>query len=167
MNKFEEIDDQEMVTRSLVNAWVEEGVIAPTAFNLGDKETYLSVNRSAIAIYKEDLKDFSAKNHHPEFRYKDNPPKVRVAELNVGKVRRINFKKGNTKLDICVSVIPRASHYKSHAGIYTKSNGVSLYPDRKVKIEPEKLGVSVDSVLQRLRIQLVNLAGLKEVIVQD
>ncbi len=166
MNKFEEIANQEMVTRSLVNAWVEEGFIGPPAFDLRDKETYLSVNRPVIATYKEDLKDFSDKNHHPEFRYKDNPPKVRVAELNVGEVRRIDFEKENTKLDVDVSIVPKASHYKSHAGIHTKSNGVSLYPHREVKIEPEELGVSVDSVLQRLRIQLVNLAVLKEVIVE-
>ena len=58
-----QISSAEQVVRLLNRIWIVEGELQPAAFVLNAGETYLSVNRPAIATYESDIDDFISK--HP------------------------------------------------------------------------------------------------------
>lgn len=156
------VDGKEFITRSLNTNWVVDGIIGPTAFDWSKDETYLSVNRKSVDTYKADLTDFA--NSHQSFLFDNNGKhEVLAAEMKVGNVNNIRFKKDNNQLSVELPVIVRDKHYKSHAGIFAKSDGKNLNRNLSSVVEPAELGVSANAILQELRLKLRNISTLKHV----
>lgn len=164
LNQDNVIESNEFITRSLISGkWVVDNLISPTAFDWQEGETYLSVNREIIGTYIDDLRDFVKR--HPVYAYNSNGKQsVMVARMSVANVDTIHFSEKGIELSAEVSVSPRDKNYKSHAGIFAKSNGKNINKDRTAIIEPRELGVSADIILQRLRMELVRISSLKEVL---
>ena len=83
----ESVSSEETIVRLLHQAWVVNGVLQQTAFELRNGETYLSVNRPAIDTFSADVISFL--EHHPEYRTAPQSSSYRKASLNVGEVRGI------------------------------------------------------------------------------
>lgn len=58
MQNIHFVGSHEKVARILSREWVVEGVLTNAAFTLRPKETYVSVNRPAIATYDSDVASF-------------------------------------------------------------------------------------------------------------
>lgn len=59
------VGNEEDVVRILSNSWVRNGFVQHTAFSLREGETYISVNRPAIASYASDVASFVSKHPTP------------------------------------------------------------------------------------------------------
>ena len=139
--------------------WIVEGELQPAAFVLNAGETYLSVNRPAVASYDSDVDDFISK--HPSFCVRSSQKIYYRANLSVGDVRNIGCLIGNERLQVDVDVEPRSMHYQSHAGIFTRVDGVTVKADKSIAYPGSKYGVSSEPILMKLRFELLRLSNVE------
>lgn len=149
----------EHVIRLLNRIWVVDGVLQPAAFVLNAGEAYLSVNRPAIESYVSDVADFLSK--HVAYTVRGNQHSYYCANLSVGDIRNIGCQIGDERLTVDVDVEPRASHYQSHAGIFTRVDGVNVKADKPVTLGTKKYGVSSEPILMKLRFALLRLSHVE------
>ena len=151
------VSSEETIVRLLHQAWVVNGVLQQTAFELRNGETYLSVNRPAIDTFSADVISFL--EHHPEYRTAPQNSSYRKASLNVGEVRGIDIHLDDQKLEVEVAVEPRSSHIKSHAGIFTRVEGANIKGGQSnpINMGNDKI-LSANMILQKMRWHLLQLA---------
>ena len=157
--KQEQISSTEQVIRLLNRIWIVEGELQPAAFVLNAGETYLSVNRPAVASYDSDVDDFISK--HSEFCVRSSQKMYYRANLSVGDVRNIGCMIGDERLQVDVDVEPRSMHYQSHAGIFTRVDGVTVKADKPIAYPGSKYGVSSEPILMKLRFELLRLSNVE------
>ena len=157
--KQEQISSVEQVVRLLNRIWIVEGELQPAAFVLNAGETYLSVNRPAIASYESDVEDFISK--HPAFCVRSTQKMYYRANLSVGDVRNIGCLIGKERLQVDVDVEPRSMHYHSHAGIFTRVDGVTVKAEKSLVYPGSKYGVSSEPILMKLRFELLRLSNVE------
>ena len=87
MGEKTKVADHEDVVRLLSTEWIVDSVLSNAAFTLRPNETYISVNRPAIASYDEDVAVFIEK--HPSFAYNAEETYYMLALLHVSDIRRI------------------------------------------------------------------------------
>ena len=155
------ISSEESVVRLLSKEWFVKGVLQHTAFKLTNGETYLSVNRPAIDSFSEDVKAFVVS--HPFFVFCEGKLKLyRRAFFNVGTIRSIDVKLGDTQMAIDVEVEPRATHTKSHAGIFTRFQNKNIKQGQLLKVGPTAEAISADTILLEVRSQLMKISHIEE-----
>ena len=153
------VGNEEDVVRILSNSWVRNGIVQHTAFTLREGETYISVNRPAIASYASDVASFV--RSHKNFLNSDNGVKCyQRAVLRVGKIRAISVIVDDKPLSVDVEVEPRDVFTKSHAGIFTRHDRKNLKAGGTITVGEEK-NISVDMVLLKVRLALVRLSSLE------
>ena len=152
------IPSEESVARILSEEWFVKDKLLSFAFALEAGETYLSVNRPAVETYDSDVSTFVKK--HPSYAF-DNTC-YRRALMNVGAIRGIDVKVGETKMKIDVEVEPRAAHTKSHAGIFTRFQNANIKKGQLLKAGPTSEEVSADTVLLEVRKELLDLSTVEE-----
>lgn len=157
--KQKQISSAELVVRLLNRIWIVEGELQPAAFVLNAGETYLSVNRPAVASYESDVDDFISK--HPAFCVRSSQKMYYRTSLSVGAVRHIGCLIGNERLEVDVDVEPRSMHYQSHAGIFTRVNGVTVKAEKSIFYTGSKYGVSSEPILMKLRFELLRLSNVE------
>lgn len=158
-NNSRQVADSEYVARLLSKGWVCEGNILHLAFTLRDNETYISVNRPVVPSYDLDVCSFIEK--HSDFYADDKQSLYIRALLNVGEVRSSEIKIDDIKLDIDVDVEPRDLFKKSHAGIFTRHEGMNVKKGDTIYVKAIKKEISSDQVLLKVRSRLLDLAQLE------
>ena len=153
------MSSSEKIVRLLNRIWIVEGELQPAAFVLNAGETYLSVNRPAVATYESDVDDFISK--HPAFCVRSSQKMYYRASLSVGDVRNIGCLIGDERLQIEVDVEPRSMHYQSHAGIFTRVDGVTIKAEKSIAYPGSKYGVSSEPILMKLRFELLRLSNVE------
>lgn len=152
------ISSEESVARILAKEWFVRGKLLSVAFALDQRETYLSVNRLAVDTYENDISAF-VKNH-ADYSFDDNH--YRRAMLNVGSIRGIDIKVGETQMKIDVEVEPRDTHTKSHAGIFTRFQNANIKKGQLLKAGPIGEEISADTILLEVRKELQGLSLVEE-----
>lgn len=156
----ETVRDTEKVVRILHREWMVDGELQFTAFALSDGETYLSVNRPAIDTFSSDVLDFVSK--HPGYHAEVDPSTYCQASLQVSDVRNIDIRFKEKIANLAVEVEPRAAHYKSHAGIFTRIENKNVKGGQKAELTiSEDEVVSYDDILQKVCQNLLKLAQLE------
>ena len=160
MFQVDEVSSEETIARLLNKVWFVEGVLQQSAFQLRNGESYLSVNRTAIDSYKDDVAKFVSQ--HPDYKTSPNSNTYSRALMNVGEVRGIDFVFNGKSLNVSVEVEPRTSHIKSHAGIFAR------YDDKNIKggqvfviSNKDSEPVSTPDILQKLRWKLLQLSTVE------
>lgn len=162
------IDDSETVARILHRDWVVDGQLQIYAFTLRQNETYISVNRLSVSSFENDVHDFIVA--HPAYIYRagSNTLSFRLAELNVGDVRKITVELGDSAIDLSVEVESRDSHTKSHAGIFTRIKGQNVKGGmhREVVLDKGKT-VPIEAIQLKVQYALLDLSKLEECNIPD
>ena len=159
MKDMRTVSDNECVARILSRKWVNDGIIMHMAFTLRVKETYISVNRPSVSSYFDDVSSFVSS--HPDFYSDDMQTGYQRALLNVGDIRTIDVEVGGEPLNVSVEVEPRDTFAKSHAGIFTRHDGVILKCGVPLSAEGMEKNVSSDDILLEVRAQLLDIAKLE------
>ena len=63
---------------------------------------------------------------------------------------------------IDVEVEPRATHIKSHAGIFTRFQNKNIKRGQLLKAGPISEAISADTILLEVRSQLLNISNIEE-----
>ena len=99
------------------------------------------------------------------------------AKKNVGEIRAIDVKVGDTNMNIDVEVEPRNTHTKSHAGIFTRfqnknikrgqlikavATAEEIKHDQLLKVGPVADEISANSILLEVRSELLRMATVEE-----
>jgi hypothetical protein len=153
------INNNENVARILRKFWVLDNEIQHTAFMLRRGETYISVNRPAVASYDSDVRNFV--ETHPDFYADESKTKYSRALLNVGEIRATKVSFSGITLNINVEVEPRDVFTKSHAGIFTRHENRNVKTGDTFYIKSLDENISADEVLLEVRSRLVDLAKLE------
>lgn len=153
------VEDKEDVARLLSRHWVKDGIIMYMAFTLREKETYISVNRTSVESYQEDVKSFMM--FHPVFFLDEELTNYWRAMLNVGEVRNIKVVQGEEILNVDVEVEPRDIFTKSHAGIFTRHKDQNIKRGETITLKELTKEVPADLILLDVRDQLLSLAQLQ------
>lgn len=153
------INNNENVARILRKFWVLDNEIQHTAFMLRRGETYISVNRPAVASYDSDVRNFV--ETHPDFYADESKTKYSRALLNVGEIRATKVSFSGITLNINVEVEPRDVFTKSHAGIFTRHENRNVKTGDTLYIKSLDENISADEVLLEVRSRLVDLAKLE------
>ena len=153
------INNNENVARILRKFWVLDNEIQHTAFMLRCGETYISVNRPAVASYDSDVRNFV--ETHPDFYADESKTKYSRALLNVGEIRATKVSFSGITLNINVEVEPRDVFTKSHAGIFTRHENRNVKTGDTFYIKSLDENISADEVLLEVRSRLVDLAKLE------
>ena len=149
----------ETIARLLNQAWIVDGILQQSAFQLRIGETYLSVNRIAVDSYNYDVKNFISQ--HPSYRTATDDNAYHRALLNVGEVRNIDLTLNDKTLKLSVEVEPRTSHIKSHAGIFARYDDKNIKGGQEFLIVKNSEPVSAPDILQKMRWQLLHLAKVE------
>lgn len=153
------INNNENVARILRKFWVLDNEIQHTAFMLRCGETYISVNRPAVASYDSDVRNFV--ETHPDFYADESKTKYSRALLKVGEIRASKVSFSGITLNINVEVEPRDGFTKSHAGIFTRHENRNVKTGDTLYIKSLDENISADEVLLEVRSRLVDLAKLE------
>jgi hypothetical protein len=154
------IDSKESIVRLLNQEWIVSGVLQQTAFQLRPGETYLSVNRPLIESYDSDVAEFI--KEHPNFKTEQGNNTYCRASMNVGEVRGMELSFKGNRLNVNVEVEPRASHTKSHAGIFARFHGKNIKGGQNFLTDTNyDEPISVPDILQKMRWQLLQLSHLE------
>lgn len=159
VDNSEFISNSENVARILHRTWVIDGILQHYAFVLRRNESYISVNRPAVSSYDDDVASFV--ESHPNFYANENKAEYKRALVNVGEIRQTEVIVNDTKLNIEVDVEPRDVFTKSHAGIFTRHDGLNIKAGDTLSIEPLKEEISSDDILLEVRSRLLDLAQLE------
>lgn len=152
------VDTKEQVARLLNNNWFDEGELLQVAFMLKVHESYIYVNRPAIKSYEDDVRTFV--DGHVGYLYSTDC--YRRALLNVGDINSIDVAVGGSSMSTSVEVEPRDSHIKSHAGIFTRFQGMNLKSGEWIDVEALDEEVSADTILLEVRSRLLTLCKVEE-----
>lgn len=152
----QKIFDSENVVRILNPQWLAGTKILNMAFTLRERETYISVNRTSVPTYLDDVKSFVSS--HKCFQLPNE--NYYRALLIVGDIRNIQVDNNGTPLSVDVEVEPRDAVTKSHAGIFTRHEGKILKHGNPQPVLL-KYNVSVDEVIFEVRAALLKLAKLE------
>lgn len=148
------VNSDEDIVRLLHKEWIVNGVIQQSAFQLRNGETYLSVNRPAVASFDLDVSVFISQ--HPQYRFPSSIHSYKRASMNVGGVRNMELSFKEERINVSVEVEPRASHAKSHAGIFARIEGVAIKGGQdRLSISNQELPLSAGAILQKMRWQLL------------
>ena len=158
-NTENKVADTENVARILRPNWVVDGILQHYAFDLRRNETYISVNRPAVSSYADDVKSFV--ESHPDFYSDSEKTEYARALLYVGNIRNSEISFDGIKLNIDVEVEPRDGFAKSHAGIFTRSEGKNIKTGETIKIEPMEEEVSSDDILLEVRSRLLDISKIE------
>ena len=150
------IVDSENVTRILRRDWFDEGKLMHVAFALRNAETYISVNRPFVSSYRKDVKDFVLS--HSDYAFGEDNQECCLANLNVGDIRGIQVILGRERINIDVEVESRDTHVKSHAGIFTRYDKVTLKKGGTINDGKKGVILSTDDILLKVRLQLLHKA---------
>lgn len=117
-----------------------------------------SVNRLGIDSFTNDVREFISK--HPAYKITENS--YQRAELNVGSVRDVSISFKEKVADLSVEVEPRDSHFKSHAGVFTriKDKNIKGGQQKDVTIEDGQV-VSYEDIHMKVQYALVALSQLE------
>ena len=155
------IDNNETIARILHKEWVVDGQLQITAFSLRQDESYISVNRPAIDTFINDVSDFVSK--HADYKISDEGSLAyRQASLDVSAVRNIKVELGQLSADVSVEVEPRDTHYKSHAGIFTRYGKKNIKGGQESVQDKYNQLMPVRAILQKVQHQLLTLSTLEE-----
>lgn len=163
MKSASTISNEENVDRILHQDWVVDGIIQLGAFTLRPNETYMSVNRSSVDSYSEDVSGFVIS--HPMYQYTETT--YQCATLSVDKVRKIAISKDGEPVNIDVEVEPRAAHTASHAGIFTRLGATNVKKGVTLPAEALPLGLSADDILMEVGWSLIAISSLEEKLFKD
>lgn len=154
------VDSNEQVVRLIHRMWIVDGELQLNAFTLNDGETYLSVNRPAIESYIQDVNDFLTK--HIQYTSSENSGIYPRAVLAVKDIQNLSISLEKETASLSVEVEPRDSHYKSHAGIFTRIDGKNIKggSNQNIKTESNQV-VSASAILQRVRMNLLRLSKVE------
>lgn len=150
------ISNSENVARILKKDWFDDGRLMHVAFALRNGESYISVNRLSVDSFESDVRNFI--DAHPDYAFEEILQGYCYANLNVGEVRDIHVVLDDKMIDIDVDVEPRDAHVKSHAGIFTRYENVSLKNGIVINVDGENAVVSTDDILLKVRLQLLHKA---------
>ena len=153
------IPDCEDVIRLLSRAWVNGSSILHVAFTLREHETYISVNRPAVASYNSDVEAFL--RVHPDFYSDEKESEYMRALINVGDIRLVEVNDNGTKINVDVEVEPRDVFTKSHAGIIPRYEGKSIQGGDTFNIRYIENEISSDQILLKVRSRLLALAQME------
>ena len=154
------VDSNEQVVRLIHRMWIVEGELQLNAFTLNDGETYLSVNRPAVDSYLRDVKDFLTK--HIQYTSPENNGIYRRAVLAVNDIQDLSVSLEKENASLSVEVEPRDSHYKSHAGIFTRIDGKNIKGGSTQSFTTTaNQVVSADAILQKVRMHLLRLSKVE------
>lgn len=148
------VADNEDVVRILNNDWFDDGVLLHVAFQLRERESYISVNRLSVDSCDLDVAAFV--NSHLNYVYHEKY--YRRALLNVGGIRSIAVEVGDTSMSVDVEVEPRNQRAKSHAGVFTRFCNKNIKAGQLLRIGQASEEVSTDTVLLEVRMALLDLA---------
>lgn len=166
MNKEGFVASDETIVRLLHREWVVDGVLQQTAFELRNGETYISVNRPAVETFDDDVRDFIST--HPSYKVAPFSHDYNRAKLLVSEVRDIKVEFGSERVDIEVAVEPRASHVKSHAGIFVHLEGKNIKGGQKTSVAVrDGRVISSAAILQKVRWTLLRLAQVESSSLQE
>ena len=154
----EPVSSSENVARILSKEWFVKGKLNAMAFTLDLGETYLSVNRTAVESFRTDVENFVLS--HQSYSFGGGVYKLSL--LNVGEIRAIDVKVGDTNMNIDVEVEPRNTHTKSHAGIFTRFQKKNIKHDQLLKVGPVADEISANSILLEVRSELLRMATVEE-----
>lgn len=155
------VDSNEQVVRLIHRMWIVDGELQLNAFTLNDGETYLSVNRPAIESYIQDVNDFLTK--HIQYTSSENSGIYPRAILAVKEIQDLSVSLEQETASLSVEVEPRDSHYKSHAGIFTRIDGRNIKGGSNQNITTvDNQVVSASAILQRVRMNLLRLSKVEE-----
>ena len=154
----DQVLSSENVARILSKEWFVRGKLNSTAFTLNLGETYLSVNRTAIESFKADVEKFVMS--HESYAFDDGVYKLSL--LNVGEIRAIDVKLGDTHMNIDVEVESRDTHTKSHAGIFTRFQNNNIKRGQLIKVVSTEEEISADSILLEVRSELLRMTTIEE-----
>lgn len=154
------VDSNEQVVRLIHRMWIVDGELQLNAFTLNDGETYLSVNRPAIESYEQEVNDFLTK--HIQYTSSENSGIYPRAVLAVKDIQNLSVSLEKKTASLSVEVEPRDSHYKSHAGIFTRIDGKNIKggSNQNIKTESNQV-VSASAILQRVRMNLLRLSKVE------
>lgn len=154
------VGNDEQIVRILHRDWIVDGILQISAFALRDKETYLSVNRSAIETFSDDVYDFIMS--HSAFKTVDDSNTYQRANLIVGEVRSISVSLKEKVADLAVEVEPRDSHYKSHAGIFTRIKGKNIKGKQQDTIATQEgETISYEAIQMKVQYALLSVSKLE------
>ena len=154
------INVTEDVARILHREWVVEGELQINAFALRSNETYLSVNRTSVESYSQDIEDFISK--HLDYRLSDNSAKYRQAIIPVAKIQNLSISFKNWIAKLSVEIEPRSTHYSSHAGIFTRVNGQNVKGGQQNEtFSNSGQKVSYGEILLKVQLSFLQLARLE------
>ena len=155
------VNSDEQVVRLIHRMWIVEGELQLNAFTLNDGETYLSVNRPAVESYMEDVKFFLTK--HNQYTSSKNSCNYPRAVLTVNEIQDLSVSLEMKTASLSVEVEPRDSHYKSHAGIFTRIDGKNIKggATQNITLDNNQV-VSADAILQKVRMHLLRHAKVEE-----
>ncbi len=148
--------DTENVARILNRNWFMDDELMHIAFALRYNETYISVNRTSVESFSDDVRNFA--KDHDDFTFGNDFDKLRYAKLNVGDIRKINVSLGGVQVSVNVEVEPRDKHIKSHAGIFTRQDDKNIKPSGNIFVPELKENVSTDDILLKVRYKLLELS---------
>ena len=151
------ISQTEDVARILNPEWIQDGVLMHEAFMLNVGETYISVNRTSIESYADDIAGFIGK--HPNYSVGEET--YQRALLNVGDIRDIEVSVEGVSALIDVEVEARDTHTKSHAGIFTRLNHQNVKRGQTLKAESIPDGISADTILLEVRMNLLDISKVE------
>ncbi len=155
------VDSNEQVVRLIHRMWIVDGELQLNAFTLNDGETYLSVNRPAIESYIQDVNDFLTK--HIQYTSPESSGIYPRAILAVKEIQDLSVSLEQETASLSVEVEPRDSHYKSHAGIFTRIDGRNIKGGSNQNITTvDNQVVSASAILQRVRMNLLRLSKVEE-----
>lgn len=159
-----DVGNEEQIVRVLNKDWIVDGILQISAFALRDNETYLSVNRPSIDSYADDVREFIS--GHPAYKMTDNS--YQCAELNVGSVRDVSICFKQKMAGISVEVEPRRSHFKSHAGVFTRIEDKNIKGGQKdeVALEDGQV-VSYEDIHLKVQYALLELSQLETCMIPD
>ena len=154
------VDSNEQVVRLIHRMWMIDGELQLNAFTLNDGETYLSVNRPTIESYEQDVNDFLTK--HIQYTLSENNGIYPRAVLTVKEIHNLGVRLEKETASLSVEVEPRDSHYKSHAGIFTRIDGRNIKGGSNQNITTvDNQVVSASAILQRVRMNLLRLSKVE------
>ena len=161
MNSTSTISGNETVVRILHRDWIVDDELQISAFSLRQNETYISVNRPIIESFDDDISDFLSK--HTEYLISDKPKTYKHAAMNVEELRSIKVLLGQNSLDVSVEVEPRDSHYKSHAGIFTRLSGENIKGGQQKDVPiVDEITLPISAIYQKVQYKLLSIATLEQ-----
>ena len=147
------IPDHENVARAIFSPkMIHNGRLLPAAFELRPQisEEYISVMRTSIASWQDDLRRIPQRNNRKLYGF---------AEMNVGEIRHIKATVAKYDVYPCDNQI-----VKSHAGIFISINNEQLIGGRPLHSIKEK--AAQDFLLLAIRQELVRLAQQRLQVIQ-